>query len=225
MVNRYQNRSEAGQRVAQALKAQVPEAAWTNGIVLALPRGGVPVGAEIADALGLPLDVWLVRKLGVPGQSELAMGALALPKSRFLNSTLVTELNISADQVEAITQQEHQELKRRNQAYRQEKPLPQVENRPIVLVDDGIATGATMRVAIAALRSQQPTCITVAVPVASPSSLEVLAQQVDHVVCPLCPESMHSISLWYEQFPQTSDTEVQQTLQRYAAWSPTNNGG
>lgn len=202
---KFLDRCRAGQLLAQQLSHLRK---FEQGIILALPRGGVPVGYEIAYVLNWPLDVWLVRKLGVPGQPELAMGAIALPQARVLNKGLIAKLEVSEAQVEAVVQAELQELHRRNQRYRQEKPLPVVEGKLVILVDDGLATGATMQAAISALRPYHPSSITIAVPVAAPSSLKQLEPQVNDIVCPLTPKFMGSISQWYAHFEPVADEEV-----------------
>ncbi len=213
MVLKFLDRHRAGQMLAQQLshlRASAP------GMVLALPRGGVPLGYEIACLLNWPLDIWLVRKLGVPDQPELAMGALALPHSQVLNLGLIDRLKISDAQLNAVVQTELKELNRRNQRYRQERSLPQLTGKPVILVDDGLATGATMQVAIMALKPHQPASITVVVPIAAPSSLKQIAAQVDRVICPLTPEFMGSISQWYVHFDPVTDEEVVDLLEHAA---------
>ena len=202
---KFLDRCRAGQVLAQQLSHRVKS---EPGIVLALPRGGVPVGYEIASVLNWPLDVWLVRKLGVPDQPELAMGAIALPHSQILNKGLIEKLQVSEAQVHEVVQLELQELHRRNQRYRQEKPLPALEGKPIIVVDDGLATGATMQAAISALRPYHPHSITIAVPVAAPSSLKQLEPQVADIICPLMPKFMGSISQWYAHLEPVADEEV-----------------
>ena len=215
MALRFLDRRRAGQMLAQQmsyLKASEP------GIVLALPRGGIPLAYEIASLLHWPLDVWLVRKLGVPDQPELAMGAIALPHSQVLNQGLIDKLQISDAQLNTVVQSELKELHRRNQRYRQEKPLPELAGKSVIVVDDGLATGATMQVAIASLKPYQPASITVVAPIAAPSSLKQIAAQVDHVVCPLAPEFMGSISKWYVHFEPVTDEEVVSLLERAEAF-------
>lgn len=200
------NRTEAGQLLASRLTVYADRA--NDVLVLALPRGGVPVACEIARKLHLPLDVCLVRKLGVPGHKELAMGAIALRDVTILNRDVVNWLHVSQAAIERVTAQEKQELERRDRAYRGNRPFPEIRDRIIILVDDGIATGATIRAAIAALRQQQPKEIVIAVPVAVPSVCQELKPEVDKLICLKTPEPLHSISLWYEDFSQTSDEEV-----------------
>ncbi|MEL7314120.1 MAG: phosphoribosyltransferase family protein [Cyanobacteria bacterium J06559_3] len=215
MSLRFLDRRRAGQLLAQQLSHL---RAFEPGVILALPRGGVPIAYEIARLLNWPLDVWLVRKLGVPDQPELAMGAIALPHSQVLNTGLIEHLQVSDVQVDAVVQAERQELHRRNQCYRQAKPLPDLEDKPVIVVDDGLATGATMQVAITALKPCQPASITVVVPIAAPGSLKQIAAQVDHVLCPLTPELMGSISQWYVHFEPVTDEEVVALLERAEAF-------
>ena len=199
------NRTEAGQLLAQQLTAY---ANCENTIVLGLPRGGVPVAFEVAKHLNLPLDICLVRKLGVPGRKELAMGAIAADGVRVLNHSVVDWLDISDQIIEHITVQEKAELDRRERCYRGYRPFPNLHNRNLLLVDDGVATGSTLRAAIAILKHHQPAQLIVAVPIASPSTVKELEAEVDQVICLQTPEQLHSISLWYEDFTQTSDETV-----------------
>ncbi len=199
------NRRVAGQALAEALKSY---AGRDDVIVLALPRGGVPVAAEVARALGVPLDVMLVRKLGLPGHPELAMGAIASGGVRVMNDDVVRRLSVSPAAIEAVAEAEGRELARRERAYRGERPWPDLKGRCVILVDDGLATGATMHAAIDAVRAQQPACIVVAVPVAPPDTVRTLEALVDEVVCPLQPQSFMAIGQWYQDFTQTSDGEV-----------------
>ena len=208
---RFRNRTDAGRQLAEKL------AAYTNRpgvLVLALPRGGVPVGFEVARALGAPLDVFLVRKLGVPGYEELAMGAVATGGVRVLNDEIVRGLGISEHEIDAAAARELQELARRQRLYRGDRPLPDVAGRTVILVDDGLATGATMRAAIQALRQQQPARIVVAVPTASPDTCEALKAEADDVVCAMTPEPFLAVGHWYEDFTQTTDDEVRELLAR-----------
>ncbi|NEQ29785.1 MAG: phosphoribosyltransferase [Leptolyngbya sp. SIO4C5] len=209
MKERFHNRTDAGRQLAQKLSqyARRPDV-----IVLALPRGGVPVAYEIATALQVPLDLCLVRKLGVPDRPELAMGAIASPNIRILNQEIIASLDLSPQVVEQVTRHEQQELARRDRCYRGSRPFPPLRDRSVVVVDDGIATGSTIRAAIAAIKYQSPARIMVAVPVAPSSTAAVLKPQVDNLVCLKLPDSLYSISLWYEDFSQTSDQEVQQLL-------------
>jgi predicted phosphoribosyltransferase len=174
----------------------------------------VPVAYEVARALRAPLDVFLVRKLGVPGHEELAMGALASGGVRLLNDEVVQSLKISPQVIDAVTGDEKRELARRERSYRGDRPPPDVQDRTVILVDDGLATGTTMRAAIAALRRRQPAEIIVAVPVAASSTCEELRTEADHVVCLRTPEPFHAVGLWYADFSQTSDEEVRELLER-----------
>lgn len=206
---RFRNRSDAGRQLAGALAkfAHRPEV-----IVAALPRGGVPVGHEIAKALGCPLDVLIVRKLGVPGQEELAMGAIASGGVRVLNREVVSMLNIPPEEIERTARREQRELERRERAYRGNRPPLQVRDRVVLLVDDGLATGTTMRAAVSALRKLGAKQVVAAVPVGAAASCESLRGEVDELVCLLQPEDLIAISMWYDEFPQTTDEEVQALL-------------
>lgn len=210
MTRRYRDRVEAGRLLAEHLRRYAGD---PPPLVLALPRGGVPVGAEVARALGAPLDVFVVRKLGVPGQEELAMGAIASGDVRVLNDEVVRALRIPAQLIDAVAAQETRELHRRELRYRGDRPPPDVRDRSIILVDDGLATGATMRAAVAALRLQKPARLVVAVPVAAASTCEELRAEVDDIVCALTPEPFHAVGLWYENFEQTTDDEVYTLLE------------
>ena len=181
-------------------------------IVLALPRGGVPVGAAIAHGLHAPLDIMLVRKLGTPGYEELAMGAIASGGVRVLNADIVSEFNLSDRDIERVAAREQAELERRERAYRAQRPWPHLEGKRVILVDDGVATGATMRAAIQALRAQQPDKIIVAVPVAPFQTVAHLRSEADEVVCLATPEPFGSIGAWYASFPQLDDDEVRELL-------------
>jgi putative phosphoribosyl transferase len=180
----------------------------------------VPVAFEVAEALKAPLDVLVVRKLGTPGQEELAMGAIASGGVRVLHDEVVRTLGISAREIEAVTVKEQKELERREQAYRGDRPFPDLHRRTLIVVDDGIATGTTMRAAIAALKGQHPSRLVVAIPVAPLSTCEELRMEVPEVICLLTPEAFYAISLWYEKFPQTSDEEVRDLLERAARERP-----
>jgi putative phosphoribosyl transferase len=187
--------------------------------VLALPRGGVPVAAEIAAALGAELDLMIVRKLGAPGQTELAMGAIASGGVRVLNRDVIASLGIKETAIEEVARREQQELERREHAYRGERPRPAIEGHCVILVDDGIATGATMRAGIEALRRLKPAKIVVAVPVAPPDTVARLRNVADEVVCLATPEPFWAIGQWYVEFPQLSDETVRQALAE--AWKET----
>ena len=207
------NRKVAGQALAEALLEYKQR---DDVIVLGLPRGGVPVAVEVAEALGAELDLMLVRKLGTPGQKELAMGAIASGGSRVMNEDVVCSLNISEDAIRQVEESERKELQRREQAYRGERPFPVLANRCVILVDDGLATGATMRAAVDAVRQDSPAHLVVAVPVAPADTLEMLREQVDKLVCLAVPEYFRAIGLWYIDFSQVSDDEVRDILAR--AW-------
>ncbi|WP_165252586.1 phosphoribosyltransferase [Paludisphaera soli] len=213
MRDAYRDRREAGRVLAAGLAAY---AGRTDVLVLALPRGGVPVAYEVARALGAPLDVFLVRKLGVPGHAELALGAIASGGVRLLNDDVVQALGVSPGVVDAIAAEEWAELERREREYRGDRPTPEVRYRTAILVDDGLATGASMRAAVAAVRKGAPARIVVAVPVGAPSTCRELLRQVDEVVCPRTPERFHAVGLWYHDFSQTTDEEVRALLGRAA---------
>lgn len=205
MATRFRDRIDAGQRLAAALKMY---ANHSDVVVLALPRGGVPVGFEVAKALNVPFDICLVRKLGVPGHKELAMGAIASDGVRVLNYDIVSWLNISSKTIDTVAARELRELQRRDRAYRGDRPLPDIQNHVVIVVDDGLATGATMRAAITVLRQQNPAKIVVAVPVAPTETCKVLSAEVDQFVCCMMPDPFYAIGLWYENFAQTTDDEV-----------------
>lgn len=213
MLMRFKNRTEAGQLLAKRLDKY---AHCPGVLVLALPRGGVPVAFEIARALNSPLDVFVVRKLGVPGQEELAMGALASGDVRVINHGVVAGLNISDDVIDEVTERELHELQRRELAYRHHRPPPEVEGRTVILVDDGIATGSTMKAAIRALRHVNAGRVVVAVPTAAPSAARELKSEVDDWVSILTPVDFMGVGQWYEDFSQTTDAEVRDLLERSA---------
>lgn len=206
---RYENRIEAGRELAEALNSY---AGREHLLVLGLPRGGVPVAREVAEALGAPLDVMIVRKLGVPGQEELAMGAIATGNVRVVNPRVVEAAGILDEDIDAVAAHEQEELRRREQTYRGDRPGPRVEGRCVILVDDGLATGSTMRAAIAAVRQQKPAEVIVAVPVAPPETIESLRDEANAVICPLTPSAFFGIGQWYEDFSQTTDEEVRRLL-------------
>jgi len=213
----YRNRRHAGQVLAQSLTGY---ARRNDVIVLALPRGGVPVGFEVARALEVPLDVFLVRKLGVPGHEELAMGAIASGGVRVLNPNVVNMLSIDDATIEDKTRSEQAELDRRDKLYRAGRAPPEVKARSVILVDDGLATGATMLAALKALKVQQPARLVVAVPTASREVCEQLRSEADEVVCASTPEPMRAVGRWYEDFSQTSDDEVRSLLAEAARRAP-----
>ena len=207
---RFEDRVAAGVALGEALRRT-----WSGGapVVLGLPRGGVPVAAGVAEALGAPLDVLVVRKLGVPGQPELAMGAVASGGVRALNPSVVAELGIGAGTVERVADAEHAEVARREALFRGERPRPVLHDRTVVLVDDGLATGATMRAAVEAVRSTGPARVVVAVPVAAAEARDLLAAVADEVVCLAVPRPFGAVGLHYRDFRQTSDEEVRRLLE------------
>lgn len=209
----FSNRTEAGQLLGQAL---MHHAGREDAIVLALPRGGVPVAFEVARMIGAALDLMIVRKLGTPGHEELAMGAIATGGARLLNRDIIESLGIQEDAIEAVAKREQHEIERRERAYRGNRPAPRVEGRCLILVDDGLATGATMRVAVEALRQQRPARIVVGVPVALAETIALLRREADEVVCLATPEPFFAIGYWYRDFAQTGDQEVEELLAR--AW-------
>src|SRR3989440_6654118 len=200
----YRNRTEAGKYLATKL---ADYARRPGVIVLALPRGGVPVAYEVARALHAPLDVFLVRKLGLPGHEELAMGAMAGGGVRVLNEELARVLDIAPEVIDEVAEEEWEELKRRERAYRDARPPLDVRGRTVILIDDGLATGSSMRAAVAALRKLGPSRVVVAVPVAARETCEEFQAEVDEVVCAATPEPFRAVGLWYEDFSQTSDEE------------------
>src|SRR5688572_6612914 len=207
----FQDRSDAGKRLAARLTRY---AGREDVVVLGLPRGGVPVAYEVANALGALLDVFLVRKLGVPAHEELAMGAIASGGVRVLNKDVVKALNISPDIIEIVTGSETAELARRERAYRGDRPAPSVKDRVVFLIDDGLATGATMRAGIAALKLQDPKKIVVAVPIAAPETCDAFRDEADEVVCAGTPRPFYGVGQWYVDFSQTTDEEVRELLRR-----------
>ena len=210
----FRDRREAGRLLAEKLATYANR---PDVLVLALPRGGVPVAYEVARALGAPLDVFVVRKLGVPGYEELAMGAVATGGVRVLNDQLVERLGIPEDMIDAVAARERQELARRERLYRGGRPPPDVRGRTVILVDDGLATGATMHAAIQALRQQNPARIVVAVPTASPETCEEMKAKADDVICASTPEPFHAVGRWYQDFSQTTDEEVGALLAQRSA--------
>lgn len=208
---RFQDRVEAGQILAESLDAYKNR---PDVVVLALPRGGVPVAFEVARALNAPLDIFLVRKLGVPGHEELAMGAIASGGVRTINEDVVQTLGIPDEVIDAVTAKEQQELERREHLYRDGRPPLDVRGRTVILIDDGLATGSTMRAAAAALRKQRPARIVVAVPVGAASTCDEFRREVDEAICAVTPEPFFAISLWYRDFTQTTDDEVRDLLAR-----------
>jgi predicted phosphoribosyltransferase len=209
--NRFRDRADAGRYLGAMLSSY---AGRNDVVVLALPRGGVPVGFEVAQALGVPLDVFVVRKLGVPGHEELAFGALASGGTRILNSDVVRYLSMTSEVIDAVSERERSELERREHLYRGERPNTVLEAKTVILVDDGLATGASMRAAVAAVREQKPAQIVVAVPTAALDTCASLEAEVDELVSPLRPRNFRAVSLWYDRFEQVSDQEVRTLLER-----------
>lgn len=213
MSSRFRDRTAAGQQLAQQLTVYANRA---DGLVLALPRGGVPVAYEIARALNLPLDLCLVRKLGEPNNPESAIGAIALEGIRVLNHQAIRYLGITPQALDAITAHELQELQRRHQLYRGHRSPMRVHDQIVILVDDGLATGATMRAAIMWVRSQQPRQLIIAVPITAMETYKQLKKQVDRLVCLSIPNHLHAIGLWYNNFSQVTDNQVCDLLDRAA---------
>lgn len=207
----YRNRAEAGKHLATKLATYANR---DDVMVLALPRGGVPVAFEVAKELGAPLDVFLVRKLGVPGHEELAMGAIASGGVRVLNDDVVDYLEISDDVIDAFTAIELEELERRERVYRGDRPEPEVRGKTVILIDDGLATGSTMRAAVMALRQLNPARIVVAVPVSAPETCDEYRMGVDEIICAVTPEPFYGVGQWYRDFSQTTDDEVSELLER-----------
>jgi putative phosphoribosyl transferase len=211
MLEQFADRHEAGRVLASHLMSY---SGRDDVVVLALPRGGVPVGFEVAAALGAPLDVFLVRKLGVPGHEELAMGAIASGGVRVLNEQVVQGLRISPAQIDEVAAVEQTELERREHVYRGERALPDMRGKTGILVDDGLATGATMRAAAVALRRLGPAKVVVAVPAAAPETCEDFRHEVDEIVCARTPQPFYAVGAWYEDFSPTTDQEVRELLAR-----------
>jgi predicted phosphoribosyltransferase len=207
----FRDRREAGRVLASLLKSY---AGGDDVTVLALPRGGVPVAYEVASALGAPLDVFLVRKLGTPGHRELAMGAIASGGVRVLNDDVVRWYGIPESAIESVAREEAAELERRERAYRDGRPAPDLANRIVILVDDGLATGSTMRAAAQAVRLHRPSRTVVAVPVGARQTCSEIAAVADEVVCARMPEPFSAVGQWYLNFDQTDDDEVRELLQK-----------
>lgn len=209
----FRDRKDAGKILATRVKTLIKD---TDVLVLGLPRGGIPVAFEVAQAIHAELDVFSVRKLGVPGHEELAIGAIARGGVRVLNHALMRELGISPAEMEQITERERMELEARERLYREGRPPLAVEDRTVILVDDGLATGATMQAGARALRLRHPTQLIVAVPVAARRTCEDLRRDVDLIICPATPEPFYAVGAWYEDFTQTSDAQVRELLERSA---------
>jgi putative phosphoribosyl transferase len=218
----FRDRTDAGRQLANELTAY---AGRPDVLVLALPRGGVPVGYEVARALDAPLDVFLVRKLGLPGQEELAMGAVASGGVRVLNEEVVQGLGVPDWMIDDVARREQQELGRRERVYRGDRPAPDVRGRTVILVDDGLATGSTMRAAVAALRQQGPARVVVAVPLGAAETCAEFRGEADEAVCARTPQPFYAVGAWYDDFSQTTDEEVLDLLDRAASRHPVTRAG
>ena len=217
-MRQFRDRFEAGEELARILKKRVDE--FRDALVLALPRGGLPVAYPVAQALGVPLDVFIVRKLGVPGHEELAMGAIASGGVQVVNHDVVDSLGIPQRAIDAVAQRELIELQRRERDYRGNRPPVDVKGKKVIVIDDGLATGSTMRAAAAALEQEGAAKVIVAVPVAARETCEEFRREVDEIICAMTPEPFRAVGLWYENFDQTTDEEVRDLLQRAAARVP-----
>jgi putative phosphoribosyl transferase len=207
----FLDRYDAGRRLASALSNYADR---SDLLILALPRGGVPVAYEVARALHAPLDVFLVRKLGFPGHEELAMGAIATGGVRIIDQQIVQMFGISDEAIDRVTATEQRELERREQLYRDGRPAPDVKGRTTILIDDGLATGSTMRAAVQALRQEGARKIVIAVPVAPPETCEAFRDEVDDIICAVTPEPFRAVGIWYADFSETTDDEVRELLAR-----------
>jgi predicted phosphoribosyltransferase len=217
MLTKFEDRADAGRKLAERLSAY---AGRHDVLVLAIPRGGVPVAFEVARALGAPLDVFLVRKLGLPGHKELAMGAVASGGIRVLNHDVLQALKPPFRAITEIAARELEELVRRERLYRGDRLPPDVRGRTVIVVDDGLATGSTMRAAVAALRRLEPARLIVAVPTAAPSACAEVALEADECICLINPDPFYAVGLWYEDFSATSDDQVRDLLKRAAVEAP-----
>ena len=212
-VSRFANRREAGRELASKLRQY---AGRDDVVVLALPRGGVPVAYELAEALDAPLDIFVVRKLGMPGHPEYAMGAIASGGVRVISDDVIRWYGISPAAIEAVAREELAELERREREYRRDRPMTDLRGRTVILVDDGLATGSTMRAAVQAVRTHKPARVVVAVPVGAPSTCEEFNDITDETVCARTPEPFSAVGLWYHDFSQTTDDEVRALLEEHA---------
>lgn len=208
-MDQYQDRHEAGKILAKKLNKYKDDA---NVLVLALPRGGVPVAYEVAKALNVQMDIFVVRKLGVPGYSELAMGAIATGNAIVLNDSVIASYGVSSEEINLVRAKEENELKRREVVYRGNIPLPVIKNKTIILIDDGMATGATIKAAIKAVKTFKPDKLIIGLPVAPKEESNVIRDLVDEWICPLEVENLSAVGNWYEDFSQTEDAEVQNLL-------------
>lgn len=207
----YRNRSEAGKILGAHLSDYADR---DDVIVLALPRGGVPVAFEVAKILKSPIDILLVRKIGVPGHEELAMGAISTGGVRVLNDEVVEYWRIPETVIDSVAEEELHELERREREYRGDRPEPEVHGKVVILIDDGLATGSTMRAAVASLRRQNPARIVVAVPVSAPQTCDEYRMGADEIICVITPEAFYGVGQWYEDFSQTTDQEVRDLLRK-----------
>ena len=206
----FRDRRDAGRKLAHELSAYANR---SDVIVLALPRGGVPVAYEVAQALHVPMDVFIVRKMGLPGHEELAFGAIASGGVLVLNEDVVQGFNVPSEVIDAVAQRELRELQRRERAYRGDRPAPHIQANTVILIDDGLATGASMRAAVRGLRAQNPARIIVAVPTAAMQTCEALEPEVDDILCATTPEPFYGVGRWYDDFSQTTDEEVHALLE------------
>ena len=213
----FNDRTDAGKRLAERLSEYVNR---EDVLILALPRGGVPVAFEVAKELNVKMDVFIVRKLGVPGNEELAMGAIASGNIRVLNEDVVRSFRIPQRVIDEATANELRELERRERIYRGNRPTPKISGSTVILIDDGLATGATMRAAVAAVKTKNPAKVIIAVPVAAPDTCSAFGSEVDEVICVATPEPFYGVGAWYEDFSQTTDKEVCDFLDRAAKIEP-----
>ena len=209
MIRRFRDRVDAGRVLARQLERYRGR---PDLLVLALPRGGVPVAFEVARELGAPLDVFVVRKLGMPGHEEYAIGAIASGGVRIINEEAITTFGVTNAEIDAVTAEERLEVERRERRYRDGRSLPKITEKTVILVHDGLATGSTMRAAVAALREEKPARLVVAVPTAAPETCREIGALVDDMVCAMTPEPFYAVGLWYEDFGQTTDEEVHDLL-------------
>ncbi len=222
MTPYFLDRRDAGQRLAQELGSYANR---SDLLVFGLPRGGVPVAYEVAHALHAPLDVFIVRKLGFPGHPELAMGAIATGGVRILDRRLIEMYDVPEDAIDEVTESEQRELERREKLYRDDRPSPEVRDHTVILIDDGLATGSTMRAAVQALRQEGARKVVVAVPIAPPDTCEAMSHEVDDIICAITPEPFLAVGVWYADFSETTDEEVRELLAKAAKELPTHAHG
>ena len=213
----FKDRVDAGKKLAKELSNYANR---SDVLILALPRGGVPVAFEVAKELNVKMDVFIVRKLGVPGNEELAMGAIASDNIIVLNEDVVRSYHISKQVIDAVATRELRELERREHTYRRSRPKPNINGSTVILIDDGLATGATMRAAAAAVKTKNPTKIVIAVPTGAPDTCRSFEGKVDEVICAVTPEPFYGVGAWYEDFSQTTDEEVCELLDKFAKIKP-----